>query len=449
MICSYIIYLEVIKVYRYKIEELKKWKESENRKPLIIRGARQVGKTWLMKEFGQNNYEKCAYINFDDNSRMKQLFSDDFDIDRIMQGLKIEAGVNIEPENTLIIFDEIQETPKALTSLKYFYEKANEYHIIAAGSLLGVAMHEGTSFPVGKVDFLDLYPLNFYEFLEALGERDLVNLIKNKNMDLITVFADKLKLYLKQYLYIGGMPEIVDSYIKNKDFDEVRRKQQVLLESYEQDFSKHAPNNVVPRIRQLWNNIPTQLAKENKKFIYGLVKEGARAREYEVALSWLIDCGLVYQVNRVNDCKVPLSAYQDFSAFKLYVLDVGLLCAMANLDAKTILEGNEILVEFKGALTEQFVLTELKTNVTQSVFYWSADRGTAEVDYIIQLDGNNIPIEVKASENLQAKSLKTFVEKYKTKINIRTSMTNYRKEDWLINIPLYLIGNLREVLEDI
>lgn len=436
-------------MYRYKMEELKKWKESENRKPLIIRGARQVGKTWLMKEFGQNNYEKCAYINFDDNSRMKQLFSDDFDIDRIMQGLKIEAGVNIEPENTLIIFDEIQETPKALTSLKYFYEKANEYHIIAAGSLLGVAMHEGTSFPVGKVDFLDLYPLNFYEFLEALGERDLVNLIKNKNMDLITVFADKLKLYLKQYLYIGGMPEIVDSYIKNKDFDEVRRKQQVLLESYEQDFSKHAPNNVVPRIRQLWNNIPTQLAKENKKFIYGLVKEGARAREYEVALSWLIDCGLVYQVNRVNDCKVPLSAYQDFSAFKLYVLDVGLLCAMANLDAKTILEGNEILVEFKGALTEQFVLTELKTNVTQSVFYWSADRGTAEVDYIIQLDGNNIPIEVKASENLQAKSLKTFVEKYKTKINIRTSMTNYRKEDWLINIPLYLIGNLREVLEDI
>ena len=256
VIRSYIIYLEVIKVYRYKMEELKKWKESENRKPLIIRGARQVGKTWLMKEFGQNNYEKCAYINFDDNSRMKQLFSDDFDIDRIMQGLKIEAGVNIEPENTLIIFDEIQETPKALTSLKYFYERANEYHIIAAGSLLGVAMHEGTSFPVGKVDFLNLYPLNFYEFLEALGEKDLVNLIKDKNMDLITVFADKFKTYLKQYLYIGGMPEIVDSYVKNKDFEEVRRKQQVLLESYEQDFSKHTPNNVVPRIRQLWNNIP-------------------------------------------------------------------------------------------------------------------------------------------------------------------------------------------------
>ena len=436
-------------MYRYKIEELKRWKNSEDRKPLIIRGARQVGKTWLMKEFGKNNYEKCAYINFDDNSRMRQLFSDDFDVERIIQGLKIEAGVNIEPENTLIIFDEIQETPKALTSLKYFYEKANEYHIIAAGSILGVAMHEGTSFPVGKVDFLDLYPLNFYEFLEALGEKDLVDLIKNKDMDLITIFADKFKMYLKQYLYIGGMPEVVDSYVKNKDFEEVRRKQQVLLESYEQDFSKHTPNNVVPRIRQLWNNIPTQLAKENKKFIYGLVKEGARAREYEVALSWLIDCGLVYQVNRVNDCKVPLSAYQDFSAFKLYLLDVGLLCAMANLEAKTILDGNEILVEFKGALTEQFVLTELKTNVTQSIFYWSAERGTAEVDYIIQLDGNNIPIEVKASENLQAKSLKAFVEKYNTKINIRTSMANYRKEEWLINIPLYLIGNMIEVLKDI
>ena len=433
-------------MYRYKIEDLKKWKKSNDRKPLIIRGARQVGKTWLMKEFGEKNYEKCAYINFDENIRMNQLFSGDFDIDRIIQGLKIESGVNIEPENTLIIFDEVQETPKALTALKYFYESANQYHIIAAGSLLGVAMHEGTSFPVGKVDFLDLYPLNFYEFLDAMGENELVQLIQKNDMDLITVFADKFKSYLKQYLYIGGMPEVVSAYAENKDYEEVRRKQLILLESYEQDFSKHAPNSVVPRIRQLWNNIPTQLAKENKKFIYGLVKEGARAREYEIALSWLIDCGLVYQVNRVNTCKVPLSAYQDFSAFKLYLLDVGLLCAMANLDAKTILEGNEIFVEFKGALTEQFVLNELKTNVTSTVFYWSAEKGTAEVDYIIQLNGNNIPIEVKANENLQAKSLKTFIEKYNTKINVRTSLSNYRKDERLINIPLYLIGNLKNIL---
>ena len=433
-------------MYRYKIEELKKWKKSKDRKPLIIRGARQVGKTWLIKEFGKQEYQQVAYINFDDNERMNQLFSGDFDIERIIQGLKIESGVNIEAENTLIIFDEIQETPKAVTALKYFCEKANEYNIVAAGSLLGVAMHEGTSFPVGKVDFLDLYPLNFFEFLEALGEKQLVELIKNNDIDLINVFSDKLKQYLKQYMYIGGMPEVVNAYVQNKDFGEVRRKQNELLTAYEQDFSKHAPNAVVPRIRQLWNNIPTQLAKENKKFIYGLIKQGARAREYELALSWLIDCGLVYQVNRVNDCKVPLSAYQDFSAFKLYLLDVGLLCAMANIDATTIIDGNEIFVEFKGSLTEQFVLTELKTNTDVLIFYWSADKGIAEVDYIIQLGKNNIPIEVKSNENLQAKSLKSFVQKYDTKVNVRTSMANYRKEDWLINIPLYMIGNINEII---
>jgi hypothetical protein len=433
-------------MYRYKIDDLIKWKESKERKPLILRGARQVGKTWLMKEFGKTNYEKCAYINFDENIRMEELFSNGFDIDKIIQGLKIESGVNIEPDNTLIIFDEIQETPKALTSLKYFYENANQYHIIAAGSLLGVAMHEGTSFPVGKVDFLDLYPLNFYEFLYAMGEKDLVDLIKSNDLDLINVFKDKLKDYLKQYLYIGGMPEVVNSYIGNKDFNEVRTKQIRLLQAYEQDFSKHAPNSIVPRIRQLWNNIPTQLAKENKKFIYGLIKEGARAREYKLALSWLIDCGLVYQVNRVKDCKVPLSAYQDFNAFKLYLLDVGLLCAMAQIDSKTIIEGNEIFVEFKGALTEQFVLTELKTNLNTPIFYWSSEKGTAELDYLIQLNNYNIPIEVKSNENLQSKSLKTFVEKYNTKINVRTSMSDYRKENWLINIPLYLIGNANEII---
>ena len=429
-------------MYRNKIEELIKWKNSKSRKPLIIRGARQVAKTWLMQEFGKNYYEKCAYINFDSNNRMEELFSTDFDIERIVQGLKIESGVNIEPENTLIIFDEIQEIPKALTSLKYFCENANKYHIVAAGSLLGVAMHEGTSFPVGKVDFMDLYPLSYEEFLEALGEKELVNLLKTQNMELINIFSDKFKNYLKQYLFIGGMPEVVADYVQNKDFNAVRDKQTRLLEAYEQDFSKHAPNNIVPRIRQLWNNIPTQLAKENKKFIYGLVKQGARAREYEVALSWLIDCGLVYQINRVKDCKIPLVAYQDFNAFKLYLLDVGLLCAMAQIDAQTIIDGNSIFVEFKGALTEQFVLTELKANTNVPIFYWSSETGIAEVDYIVQIGKNNVPIEVKSNENLQSKSLKNFVQKYNTKINIRTSMSNYRKEDWLINIPLYLIGNI-------
>lgn len=373
-------------MYREKIEELKKWKISKNRKPLILRGARQVGKTWLMKAFGEENYEKCAYINFDNNPRMEQLFSSDYNIERIIQGLKIESGVNIEPENTLIIFDEIQETPKALSALKYFYENANEYHIIAAGSLLGVAIHEGTSFPVGKVDFIDLYPLNFCEFLMALGESDLVKLLRDSQLDLLNIFADKLKNYLKQYLYIGGMPEVVLSYSEDKDFKKVREIQNRLLEAYEQDFSKHAPSNVVPRIRQLWNNIPTQLSKENKKFIYGLVKEGARAREYEIALSWLIDCGLVYQINRVKDCKIPLSAYQDFNAFKLYLLDVGLLCAMAQIDSRTLLDGNSVFVEFKGSLAEQYVLTELKSNYNTPIFYWSAESGTAELDYIIQIE---------------------------------------------------------------
>lgn len=433
-------------MYRNKMQELIKWKESLNRKPLIIRGARQVGKTWLMKEFGKEYYEKCAYINFDDNTRMNKLFEEDFDLYKIIQGLKIESGVNIEPNNTLIILDEIQETPKALKALKYFCENASEYHIISAGSLLGVAMHSGTSFPVGKVDFLDLTPLSFYEFIEALGENDLLKLLKNNDFDMINVFDTKLKEYLKLYYYIGGMPEVVSSYIENKDLIEIRRIQKTLLEDYEQDFSKHAPNNIIPRIRQLWNNIPTQLAKENKKFIYGLVREGARAREYEIALSWLIDCGLVYQVNRVNNSKVPLSAYQDFGAFKLYLLDVGLLSAMAGIDAKTLLEGNEVFEEFKGSLTEQYVLCQLKQCTNLDVFYWSSDTGIAEVDFITQIGRKNIPIEVKASENLQAKSLKSFVQKYNTKVNVRTSMSTYRKEEWLINIPLYNIGNIEKIV---
>lgn len=434
-------------MYRNKMEELIKWKESSNRKPLIIRGARQVGKTWLMKEFGKVYYEKCAYINFDDNTRMNKLFDEDFDLDRIIQGLKIESGVNIEPENTLIILDEIQETPKALKALKYFCENAREYHIISAGSLLGVAIHAGTSFPVGKVDFLDLTPLNFFEFLEALNEKAMLQLLKNNDFDMINVFDTKLKEYLKLYYYIGGMPEVVSAYIENKDLLEVRKIQKTLLDDYEQDFSKHAPSNIVPRIRQLWNNIPTQLAKENKKFIYGLVREGARAREYEIALSWLIDCGLIYQINKVKNSKVPLSAYQDFSAFKLYLLDVGLLSAMAGIDAKTLLEGNEIFEEFKGSLTEQYVLCQLKQCTNLDIFYWSSDTGIAEVDFITQIGRNNIPIEVKASENLQAKSLKTFVQKYNTKFNIRTSMSSYREEDWLINIPLYSIGNIEKIIK--
>lgn len=434
-------------MYRDKIEKLKEWKESPNRKPLIIRGARQVGKTWLMKQFGKMYYEKCAYINFDDNSRMNLLFKEDFNLQKIIQGLKIESGVNIEPENTLIIFDEIQESPNALKALKYFCENANQYHIISAGSLLGVALHEGTSFPVGKVNFMDLMPLSFFEFLEALGENELLSLLRNNDFDMINVFSSKYIEYLKLYYFVGGMPEAVSAYSQNRDLNEVRDIQKNILEAYEQDFSKHAPNNVVPRIMQLWRNIPTQLAKENKKFIYGLVKEGARAREYEIALSWLRDCGLVYQVNRVNNCKIPLSAYQDFNAFKLYLLDVGLLAAMAGLSSKTLLEGNSIFEEFKGSLVEQYVLCQLKEATDLDVFYWASEKSSAEVDFIVQLGENNVPIEVKSGENLQAKSLKNFVQKYNTKINIRTSMTDYKKEEWLTNIPLYSIGNIEKIFK--
>lgn len=432
-------------MYRTKIAHLEKWKNSKNRKPLIIKGARQVGKTWLMKEFGEKYYDKCAYVNFDNNPQMKELFSGDYNIDRIIQGLKIETGVNIEKENTLIIFDEIGEVPKALTSLKYFYENAPFYHIVAAGSLLGVAMHEGTSFPVGKVDFMTLHPLDFIEFLMALGENDLTQLIQRNDVSLCNAFHDKLINYLKEYFYIGGMPEVVCAYAENKDYQEVRDIQNRLLVAYEQDFSKHAPNIQVPRIRELWNNIPTQLAKENKKFIYGVVREGARAREYENALLWLIDAGLVYKVNRVNDYKIPLSGYQDFSAFKLYLFDVGLLSAMANIDIKTLLEKETVFTEFKGALTECYVLEELIHNREKEIFYWASS--TNEIDFIMQIDNKIIPIEVKASVNLQAKSLKNFIQKYNSLINIRTSMAKYKKEEKILNVPLYLIGNLEEMVK--
>lgn len=434
-------------MYREKIKELEEWKNSKDRMPLIIRGARQVGKTWIMKEFGKNNYKKVAYVNFDGNTRMTRLFEGDFDIDRIIQGLKIETQVDIDAKDTLLIFDEIQEVPKALTSLKYFCENAKQFHILAAGSLLGVALHEGTSFPVGKVDFIDLYPLNFQEFLLAIGEEKLVSILNEKDWDLINIFKDKLISYLREYYFIGGMPAVINKYIETKDYKQVRNVQLKLLQAYEEDFSKHAPNEIVPRLKMLWNSIPAQLAKENKKFIYGLIKEGARAKEYELALSWLIDCGLLYKIDRVNKPNIPLIAYQDTSAFKLYILDVGILGAMTRIDEKILLEGNEIFMEFKGSFTEQFVLTELKSNKDIPIFYWSAEKATAEIDFLIQLGTDVIPIEVKASENLQAKSLKTFIEKYQTAKNVRTSMSNYREEEKLINIPLYSIENIEKIIK--
>ncbi len=424
------------------MQELINWKNKSDHKPLIIRGARQVGKTWLMKNFGEREYVQTAYVNFEQSKLLKTLFTDNFDIQRIITAIQIETGVQIDTENTLIIFDEIQEAPGALTSLKYFYENAPQYNIIAAGSLLGVALKNKTSFPVGKVEFLDLYPLSFKEFLLALNQQPLLKLLESKDWILIKSFREKYIQHLRQYYYIGGMPEAVFSFSKQNNYNEVRAIQKRILIAYEHDFSKHAPNEIVPRIRMIWNSIPAHLARENKKFIYRAVKHGARAKDYELALLWLIDCGLAHKVCRVSKPGFPLKAYEDFGAFKLFVVDTGLLSAMVNIDVKTLIEGNVIFTEFKGALTEQFVLQQLKTIQDIDIYYWSAEKSSSEIDFLVQYSGNIIPIEVKAEENLQAKSLKMFYQKYNPKYAIRTSMSDYRKDNWLTNLPLYAIIEL-------
>ena len=429
---------------RTLIHRLIKWKNAKTRKPLLIRGARQVGKTWLMKEFGKREYLQTVYINFESSKHLKNIFSDDFNINRIITALQIETGITVNATNTLIIFDEIQEAEGAITSLKYFYENAPEYHVIAAGSLLGVALHQHTSFPVGKIEFLELYPLSFNEFLEALGQKELLSLLLSKNWALIKTFKQKLIQLLRQYYYVGGMPEAVSALCHNNDFNEVRNIQNNILQAYEQDFSKHAPIEIVPKIRMVWNSIPAQLAKENRKFMYGGIKKGARAKEYETAIAWLIDCGLVHKVNKVSKPSIPLNAYTDFSAFKLFLVDIGLITAMGNIDAKTLLKGNAIFEEFKGSITEQFVLQQLVTIKELALYYWSAIQSTAEIDFLIQYNNRIIPIEVKATENLQAKSLKIFCQKYKPQQAIRTSMSDYRKEDWLTNVPLYAINSIAE-----
>lgn len=426
-------------MYRSAMEQLNKWKQKTNKKPLIIRGARQAGKTWLMKEFGKTAYEKTVYINFDNNPQMKELFSLDMRIDRIIMGIELYVGHKISPHNTLLIFDEVQEVPKALSSLKYFNETAPEYQIVCAGSLLGIALHQGTSFPVGKVEFMDLYPLSFTEFMRAMGKEQFVDLLDKGDFEMATMFRQDYVDLLKYYYYVGGMPEVVQSFVDNRDFNEAREIQESILAAYEQDFSKHAPNEVVPRIRMLWNSIPAQLTKENKKFIYGIIKEGARAKDYETALMWLTDCGLVHKVYRVTAPSIPLKAYEDLKAFKLFLADVGLLGCMVRLNQSVLLDRNELFKEFKGALTEQYVLQQLKTVKGVDTYYWTNDRGNAEIDFLIDTGSEVVPIEVKAETNLKAKSLKTFCEKYNPKMAIRTSMTDYKQEDWLLNLPLWAV----------
>ena len=429
-------------MFRFAMKKLQNWKEKDNRKPLIIMGARQVGKTWLMKEFGKNFYKKVAYVSFYNNKRMNDVFQIDFDIKRILMNLNIETGVAITPGDTLIILDEIQEAPKVLESLKCFCEEAPEYHIVAAGSLLGVAIHDGVSYPVGKVDILDLYPFNFREFLFAMDEGTLSEALDTKDYTLIDNFSDKYLFWLKNYYYVGGMPAVVDAFRMHKDYGEVRQIQNDIVRQYEGDFGKHIDSHTLPRIRMVWDSIPIQLAKENKKFFFGQIKKGARSSEYEIAIQWLIDCGLVYKVSRVNEPHMPLKAYKSMNAYKLFVVDVGLLGAMSELEAASILEGNDIFIEFKGALSEQYVLQQLISDTEYTPYYYGTEKATFEQDFLIQKGKNIIPIEVKAETNIHSQSLRAYCDKYHPERAVRFSALKYMNQEWMENIPLYAVCNL-------
>lgn len=415
---------------------------------MIVRGARQVGKTWLLKTFGQGHYEHTAYINFEANRNIHSLFSSDLTTEKILLGLRVETKTRIEPEKTLIIFDEIQECPRALTALKYFVEEAPAYHVAAAGSLLRVALHAGTSFPVGKVQFMELLPMSFTEFLAGIGEDELAEILAREDWQLVEAFRLRLIELLRLYVCVGGMPEAVLSFKKTGDLNDVREAQNRLLAAYEQDFSKYARTETVPRIRGVWQSIPSQLAREQKKFVYGLIREGARAREYESAIEWLCDAGLTRKVFRVSKPGLPLRSYQELNHFKLYFLDVGLLSAHMGVPVKAILKGDALFTENKGALTEQYVFQELRLQDSFDIAYWSSDTGQAEVDFLLQVGTTIIPLEVKSAENLQAKSLKVYREKFGPPLCLRTSLSGYRRQEWLVNVPLYalcrLSGELRE-----
>lgn len=423
---------------RHLYEDLLRWKHATPRKPLILQGARQVGKTWLMKEFGRREFAQVLYFNFESSERLKQIFSADFNLRRIIASLEIEANQKITPENTLLLFDEIQEANKGLTALKYFYEEAPELAIIAAGSLLGISLQQNHSFPVGKVDLLRMYPMRFSEFLENMGEHLLCEHLAAQNWAILEPFHEKLTDWLRLYYFVGGMPEAVAHYLQHRDLDAVRAIQDKILAGYEHDFAKHAPINIVPRIRMVWHSLLGQLAKENRKFIFGQVRQGARAKDFEMAIQWLNDAGLVLKVNLVGKPASPLHTYADFDAFKLFLLDIGLLNAMAKVDKVILLEKNNILTEFKGAMTEQYVAQQLR--YSRELFYWSAPNATAEIDFLIQQRHEIIPLEVKAEENLKSKSLKVFVGRFESAVAFRTSMSRYRQQDWLVNWPLYAIN---------
>lgn len=417
---------------------LKKWKESLTRKPLILQGARQVGKTYILKEFGAREYSEVVYINCDDNNDMQNMFVD-YDVDRIIRSLSAISGVSIKPSTTLLILDEIQEVERGLASLKYFCEKAPEYHVAVAGSLLGITLHEGTSFPVGKVDMLYMYPMDFEEFLLAMGKEQLVELLRSNSWTALTPLRGMLTELLRQYYFVGGMPEAVKAYVERGDIWEVRSIHSKIIDAYRNDMSKHAPKQQVQRINMVWNSIPSQLARDNKKFIYGALRKGARANDFEIAIQWLVDSGLVHKVHRISKPVVPLKFYEDMSSFKLFLLDCGLLGALSETPPEQILIGDNVFEEYKGAFTENYVLQQLKSLPRTFVYYYSNDNSTLEIDFVVQHDTHIIPIEVKAEENLRAKSLRQFVTDNPGLHGVRFSMSDYREQDWLTNVPLWAV----------
>jgi uncharacterized protein len=423
---------------RDKIQELLTWKAAQHRKPLVLKGARQVGKTWLLQSFAKQYYQQLVYINFEEQKNLQNLFIADFNIPRIIKALEITAQIDINAADTLIIFDEIQTAENGITSLKYFYENAPQYHLIAAGSMLGIAHYKGSSFPVGKVEFLELMPLSFLEFLQAVGQGRLADSIKIFDWSILNSFHSLLMDQLRTYMYVGGMPEAINTYLETNDFQKVRKVQQNLLNAYQSDFAKYAPIDIAPKLNMVWQSMPAQLAKVNKKFIFNVIKEGARAKEFEVAIQWLLDSGLLLKTNRIKVPKLPMAAYEEAAVYKLFLVDVGLLGAMAMLPPQTIIDGDRIFQEFKGAIAEQYVCQQLATEVNP-IGYWTNDKSTAEVDFLVQMEDIIIAIEVKSGENVRSKSFSEFYKKYQTKA-IRYSALPYQQNDWMQNIPLYAIG---------
>ena len=428
------------------MRELVAWKGRPNRKPLLLRGSRQTGKTWLMEEFGREQFDSVVKIDFMYDESTKALFEQDLDPARIIKRIELSSGEVIDPESTLLVLDEIQEAPRGLTSLKYFCEKAPEYHVIAAGSYMGIAMsRDGESFPVGKVDELTLRPMGFCEFIRAIDGDSLADAIQDADVSLLSCVSDKLERRLKDYFVVGGMPEVVETFKETGNYREARRLQALILDAYDADFGKHAPARILERMRLVWRSLPRQLAHENRRFVYGAARPGARARDFEESIQWLVDYGAVSKVPRVSALKVPLASYEDLGAFKLFCSDVGLLGALSGLDPTAVFEGSRLFTEFKGALTEQYVGQELRLLGFEPV-YWSSDTGTAETDFAVQLAGSVVPIEVKAGENLQAKSLKVACEKFGLERALRTSLSAYRDEGRLVNVPLWLVSQAPKLI---